>query len=511
MMMMIVVVVLLRTKQTLGICNARPRPKFGPHYFPCTLLFLGFCAHIRRILLHYNGHGVPRPTSNGEIWVFDKNHTEYIPLSIADLRQWLGKPSILVLDCSSAGILIPFILPAVLADAAINMATPTTPATSGAATPPGSPPPRRMDGTIDMDALSSQWVRDTIVLCPCSENEWLPMHPDYPADIFTSCLTTPIPIALRWFVRRNPASMSTLDPDAVDAIPGKANDRKTPLGELNWIFTAVTDSIAWNILPKPLFQRLFRQDLLVASMFRNFLLADRILRSLGCTPVSYPPLPPGIADHALWAAWDLACETLLYQLMKDGVLERTTTAIPKVVVPPSSSSSLAHHKSPTDDDTEAGGGGGDSVNAEVANRTGIKPNAAGSTTAVPSTTVFATSSSISSPFFSEQLTAFEVWLEFAAINKMRLANGTLESPEQLPVVLQVLLSQVHRIRALVLLRRFLDLGPWAVNLSLSLGIFPYVMKLLQSPEYKSLLVSVWASILAFDPSCRVDLLKDGAL
>jgi regulator-associated protein of mTOR len=35
------------------------------------------------------------------------------------------------------------------------------------------------------------------------------------------------------------------------------------LGELNWIFTAITDTIAWNTLPRPLFQKLFRQDLLV--------------------------------------------------------------------------------------------------------------------------------------------------------------------------------------------------------------------------------------------------------
>lgn len=41
-----------------------------------------------------------------------------------------------------------------------------------------------------------------------------------------------------------------------------------------------------------LFQRLFRQDLLVASLFRNFLLAERILRSYDCTPVSCPKLPP---------------------------------------------------------------------------------------------------------------------------------------------------------------------------------------------------------------------------
>ena len=32
-------------------------------------------------------------------------------------------------------------------------------------------------------------------------------------------------------------------------IPGRLNDRRTPIGELNWIFTAVTDTIAWNVLP----------------------------------------------------------------------------------------------------------------------------------------------------------------------------------------------------------------------------------------------------------------------
>ncbi|CAB9503552.1 Regulatory-associated protein of TOR [Seminavis robusta] len=437
-------------------------------------LWLRRQARHERILLHYNGHGVPRPTANGEIWVFDKNHTEYIPLSITDLRQWMGKPSIVVLDCSSAAILIPFL---------------TAPISE--TTPPDSPLPRLSqdaDAAEEeryMEVMSSQWVRDTIVLCPTSEGEWLPMHPDYPADIFTSCLTTPIKMALRWFVRRNPLSMGELHPDAVDAIPGKENDRKTPLGELNWIFTAVTDSIAWNVLPKPLFQRLFRQDLLVASMFRNFLLADRILRSLDCTPQSHPPLPPGIDRHPLWSAFDLAMETCLFGLMKDGILGNH-------VLKPS--------PAPGDKNRGAGNNGEEAAQTVHVEVTPADGNVTGP------------ASSISSPFFSEQLTAFEVWLDFAPIRKMYLNSGMpMESPEQLPVVLQVLLSQVHRIRALRLLRKFLELGPWAVNISLSLGIFPYVMKLLQSPEYKSLLVSIWAYIIDFDSSCQVDLVKDGAL
>ncbi|MEQ2305902.1 hypothetical protein AMECASPLE_002731 [Ameca splendens] len=87
--------------------------------------------------------------------------------------------------------------------------------------------------------------------------------------------------------------------DLIEKIPGRLNDRRTPLGELNWIFTAITDTIAWNVLPRDLFQKLFRQDLLVASLFRNFLLAERIMRSYNCTPVSSPRLPPTYM-HAMW-------------------------------------------------------------------------------------------------------------------------------------------------------------------------------------------------------------------
>ncbi|KAK1437167.1 hypothetical protein QVD17_02953 [Tagetes erecta] len=75
----------------------------------------------------------------------------------------------------------------------------------------------------------------------------------------------------------------------------------------------------------------------------------------------------------------------------------------------------------------------------------------------------------------------------------------------------VLLSQCHRFRALVLLGRFLDMGPWAVDLALSVGIFPYVLKLLQTttPELRQILVFIWTKILALDKSCQVDLVKDG--
>lgn len=43
---------------------------------------------------------------------------------------------------------------------------------------------------------------------------------------------------------------STNANDILSRIPGRLNDRRTPLGELNWIFTAITDTIAWNVLPR---------------------------------------------------------------------------------------------------------------------------------------------------------------------------------------------------------------------------------------------------------------------
>ncbi|VDK28370.1 unnamed protein product [Anisakis simplex] len=105
-------------------------------------------------------------------------------------------------------------------------------------------------------------------------------------------------------------------------------------------------------------------------------------------------------------------------------------------------------------------------------------------------------------FFIDQLQAFEVWLKYGVEQR--------QPPQQLPVVLQVLLSQVHRVKALELLARFLDLGSWAVGHALSVGIFPYVLKLLQSAtkELRPWLAFIWAKILAVEPSCQVDLIKD---
>ncbi|CCI46966.1 unnamed protein product [Albugo candida] len=366
-----------------------------------------------RVLFHYNGHGVPRPTANGEIWVFNKSYTQYIPLLLYDLQSWIGMPSIYVFDCSNAGVLLHHFTSS-FSDVDCGLGK-------------------------DVKVDSSM---EAIVLAACGPDELLPMNLELCADVFTSCLTTPITVALRWFISQNRLSMAHIDINSIERIPGKLTDRKTPLGELNWIFTAITDTIAWNVLPQSLFQKLFRQDLLLASLFRNFLLAERIMKSTGCSPCSIPKLP-ATHHHPLWRSWDLAAEKCLSQLCRQAGLRDMALSNPR-------------------EDRQ------------------VEP----------------------SRFFAEQLTAFEIWLQFGCSAK--------SPPQQLPMVLQVLLSQVHRLRALELLKTFLDLGPWAVNLALSVGIFPYVLKLLQSPagELRQMLVCIWAKILALDPSCQADIIKD---
>ena len=53
-------------------------------------------------------------------------------------------------------------------------------------------------GLTGADVPSPPSLRSCIQLAACAKDQLLPMAPELPADLFSSCLTTPIKVALRW-------------------------------------------------------------------------------------------------------------------------------------------------------------------------------------------------------------------------------------------------------------------------------------------------------------------------
>lgn len=106
----------------------------------------------------------------------------------------MGAPSIYVYDCSNAGIIVNSFntfaeqhereLEQIQANnrnsPSGNVSTPT-----GAGAAPSQIP--------------TTTFKNCIQLAACAANQILPMNPQLPADLFTSCLTTPLKIALKWY------------------------------------------------------------------------------------------------------------------------------------------------------------------------------------------------------------------------------------------------------------------------------------------------------------------------
>ncbi|KAF9022601.1 hypothetical protein BDZ89DRAFT_1070539 [Hymenopellis radicata] len=362
------------------------------------------CQQLRRqakddaVLFHYNGHGVPKPTASGELWCFNRNYTQYIPVGLHEIQTWLGSPGVYIWDCSAAGHLLQnFNTIAERRDTDMNF----------------------QRGGYPVDATP---FMHSIQLAACAANEQLPSCPELPADVFTSCLTSPIDMALRYFVI-NERLPDGVEPDMIMQLPGDLKDRRTPLGELNWIFIAITDTIAWTSFSRETFSRLYRCDLLVASLFRNFLLAERILKNYNCTPHTYPPLP--------------------------------------------ATNTIRIHSPSVHDEHD------------------VLPGRIGSDTSQSPPYVY-----VPNRFFADQLTAFEDFY----LDEDTPKRGSFgfddalvprKPPDQLPIVLQVLLSQPHRLRALILLSQFL----------------------LQAAgqDLRPVLIFIWTRILAVDPSVQTDL------
>ncbi|KAH9628175.1 hypothetical protein HF086_006806 [Spodoptera exigua] len=206
----------------------QPRARYKQSLDPTSDEVKKLCCSLRRnakderVLFHYNGHGVPKPTAQGEIWVFNRAYTQYIPLSMYDLQTWMGAPSLYVYDCSNAGVIVDNFkqfaeqhereyevsgrdssTPAAVCVGARSQCTSVGQAQLNS----------KEEGTTLPPPVS---YKNCIQLAACAAGQSLPMNPELPADLFTACLTTPVKMAMKWFVLRERTRVAP--PDVHDLI-----------------------------------------------------------------------------------------------------------------------------------------------------------------------------------------------------------------------------------------------------------------------------------------------------
>ncbi|PLW35392.1 hypothetical protein PCANC_18310 [Puccinia coronata f. sp. avenae] len=599
----------VHTRLKLIIC-----PDVYVEEFKRTLLSLRKNARDDCCLVYYNGHGVPKPTPTGDVWVFNKDFSQYIPIRLYDVLTWVGAPAVFIWDCNNAGQILhhlqlaagqideeqlalegerlkhldPNALQPALSSTESNphQRRSTEPASRFPPSPNATNSPstsKKPSGNLLQEPWDPSSIRyghftsGTIQLAACQPDEMLPCDPMLPADVFTSCLTSPIEMALRFYVLRNNSQQSQwtstadffLDLGKLDKVPGQVEMRRTPLGELTWIFNSITDAIAWNHLDRQTFTKVFRGDLLLVSVFRGFLLAERVMKSYGCTPMSTPKLP---ATHKseFWHTWDLEVDMCLSQLPQIWKSEQSRAiydwnrsnyppkSLPPKIVPYKPSTFfpqqltafevwlnfvVAENQGENDEEDEnrvkkieflgwrCNDWHGVNINkiditdfscpnpnaqpsskdTRISVRDGKAPQSAGNSSSC------ASSAPVSPPTINTPDQPLDIptryrlptYLKRFPLDSRKGDDLYPPSPPQLPIVLQVLLSPLHRLRALVLLCRLMDLGPWAVHLSLSIGIYQYVLKLLQAPgtDLKPALIFIWARILTLYPEGRQDLMR----
>ncbi|XP_053690228.1 regulatory-associated protein of mTOR-like [Sabethes cyaneus] len=210
----------------------------------------------KRPLVHYNGHSVEAGNPEEKLFLMhDDRYTGKINRVDASLvQEWLEMPAVFVYDCDSAG--------------------------------------RFLEGLSEDN--------ENLHLASCGVHEKLP---ELQRDLFSRVLSCPVQTALKWHGAKLGIAIE------VEKL-GNLKDKKSLLGQLNWISSIVTDTIAYNALSKEVFEKLFREDLLVGTLWRRFLLAQRILKDSNCAPISHPPVPD-CSEHLLWSFWDSALNNTL--------------------------------------------------------------------------------------------------------------------------------------------------------------------------------------------------------
>ncbi|EAY14557.1 hypothetical protein TVAG_388900 [Trichomonas vaginalis G3] len=225
-----------------------------------------------RILFHYIGYGFPKIKEC--IYAFDKKTNKFVDYPLCDLFDALKPPTWFIFDCSYAECAFKVIK---------NIA----------------------DFKSRTKSTKTNWS-DWFCFCATSANEQLPADPHLPRDFLTSCLLTPIRTAILCHILQYYRTTLVNDDFPLRDLDGyllkicNEKNELTPLHDsLTKTLNTITDAIAAEAIPLHIYQSIFSADDLTTTLFRNFLLAQFLLRPLHVHPTSFPLLPD-LSMHPLW-------------------------------------------------------------------------------------------------------------------------------------------------------------------------------------------------------------------
>ncbi|XP_055533885.1 uncharacterized protein LOC129723592 isoform X2 [Wyeomyia smithii] len=226
----------------------------------------------KRPLVYYNGHSVEQSDSGvKQFWLNDEGYSGKVKhINISEVQQWLEMPAIFVYDCDSPG--------------------------------------RFLEG------LTTETENLHLVSCGIHQQFTCPQR-----DLFSRVLARPVHTALEQHCVKLDV---VLERERMDTLLGNIKNKKSLLGQLYWILTLLTDTIAYSALSGQHFKGFFRDDLLTGTLWRRFILAQKTLKVYACLPMSHPPLPD-CSENKLWSLWDNAINTAVKLLRFEDKQENT--------------------------------------------------------------------------------------------------------------------------------------------------------------------------------------------
>lgn len=242
-----------------------------------------------RILFHHIGYGFPT-LEQTSIPCFDKKLGIFHNYPIIDLFKSIQTPSFYVFDCSNAGLALHALH---IASISCNKS--------------------KINSILTKQQLKTIDWNDYYCLCASDINENLPACPYLPRDFLTSCIFTPVKIAIICHILQYYRTTLVTEKFPMDRFTQISDIENA---NLNNSLQAIIEAIAVDNINVKLYRELFRTDAITATLFRQFILAQFLLRPYQVHPVSNPALPD-LSYNYLWNDWKNIVDCYLTRLTAD--------------------------------------------------------------------------------------------------------------------------------------------------------------------------------------------------